>query len=124
MRVIDDVHQEQTVRWGCRAGVLPLARLQNGGHRVSGNLGSAHGHECADNRTGHVLQKTIRAEHKDEALGVSDNTQAEEMAPGVARRAGGSPERRKIVTTQEHTGCRTHGGQCERLWYMPGVGGP
>ena len=69
------------MRWCCRAGVLPLARVQNGGHRVSGKLRPANGHECADNRTGHVLQKTIRVEHKNQALGVSDDPQAEETAP-------------------------------------------
>ena len=111
------------MRWGCRASVLALTRVQNGGHCVSRNLGSAHGHKCADNCPGHVLQKTIRAEHKDEALGMSDEAQAEEIAPWVTRRAGGGSERRKIVAPQEHTGCRTHGGQRERLWYMPGVGG-
>jgi hypothetical protein len=61
------------MRWCCRASVLPLARVQNGGHGVSGELRPANGHECADNRTGHVLQKTIRVEHKNEALGVSDD---------------------------------------------------
>ena len=69
------------MRWCCRASVLPLASVQNGGHRVSGELRPANGHECADNRPGHVLQKTIGVEHKNEALGVSDDAQAEETAP-------------------------------------------
>jgi hypothetical protein len=71
--VIDHTHQEQAMRWCCRAGVAPLTRVQNGGHRVSGELRPANGHECANNRTGHVLQKTICVEHKNEALGVSDD---------------------------------------------------
>ena len=124
LSVIGDAHQEQAVCWCCRAGVLSLARLQNAGHRISGKLRPPHGHKCANNTTGHVLQKTIRVEHKDEALGVADDPQAEEIAPWVARCTGGSTERRKIVTAQEHTGCRTHGRQRERLRYMPGIGSP
>src|SRR5438093_13193533 len=43
--VIDNAHQEQAVRWGCRASVPPLARVQNSGHRVRGELGPTNGHE-------------------------------------------------------------------------------
>jgi len=108
--------------WGCRASVLPPARLQNGGHRVSGELRPANGHESANNVASHVMQKTIRTQHKDQALGVSGNSQAEETAPWVARRAGSGPEGRKIMTPQEDTGRHTHGGQRQRLWHMPGIG--
>jgi hypothetical protein len=49
---------------------------------LSGELRPANGYECADNRTGHVLQKTIRVEHKNEALGVSDDPQAKRQRHG------------------------------------------
>jgi hypothetical protein len=71
-----------------------------------------------------MLQKAIRIEHKDEALSVSEDAQAKETAPWVTRPTGSGPESRKIVTTQEHTGRRTHGRKGQRLWHMPGIGGP
>ena len=90
----------------------------------AGSWRPPNGYQRADNGTGHMLQKAIRIEHKDEALSVSEDPQAKETAPWVTRRAGGGPESRKIVTTQEHTGRRPHGRKGQRLWHMPGIGGP
>ena len=80
------------MRWRCRASVLSLARAQNSAHRISRELCPTNGHERANNRTSHMLQKTIRGKHQNEALGMSDDTQTEETAPWIARRAGGGPE--------------------------------
>jgi hypothetical protein len=108
--------------WGCRTSVLAPPRLQNGRHGVRGKLRPANGYERANDVADHVPQKPIRTQHKDQALGVSGNAQAEETAPWVACRAGSGPEGRKIVTSQEDPSRRTHGGKRQRLWHMPGIG--
>ena len=109
--------------WRCRPGVLPLTSVQNRRHGVSGDPPTPNSHKCADNIAGHVLQKAVSTEDKDEAHRVPGNPQAEEMAPRAACPARRRPEGRKIVIAYEDTGRCPHGGEIECLWHVPGVGG-
>src|SRR5262249_15591738 len=109
--------------WRRRPGVLPLAGGQDGRHGVSGDPPTPNSHECADNVAGHVLQKAVRTEHKDEARSVPGAPQMKERAPRAARRTGRSSEGRKIVIAYEDTGRCPYSGEVERLWHVPGIGG-